>query len=146
MDKVIHWFRQDLRLSDNPALTEAGKRGLVLPVYILDRNSFHPKPIGSASRVWLYHSLKSLQASLDQKLCLYVGESLNILKRLISVHSIKGVYWNRCYEPYQVKQDAEIKKELSDFVFESSSASLLWEPEMIHKEDGTPLQGFYPFL
>jgi deoxyribodipyrimidine photo-lyase len=32
----IHWFRQDLRLIDNPALSAAAKIGDVLPVYILD--------------------------------------------------------------------------------------------------------------
>ena len=33
---AIHWFRQDLRLSDNPALTNAVEAGDVIPVYILD--------------------------------------------------------------------------------------------------------------
>ena len=32
----IHWFRQDLRLSDNPALSEAIESGDILPIYILD--------------------------------------------------------------------------------------------------------------
>ena len=27
---VIHWFRQDLRLTDNPALFEASQKGKVL--------------------------------------------------------------------------------------------------------------------
>ena len=34
--KVLHWFRQDLRLTDNPALYEASKHYEVLPVFILD--------------------------------------------------------------------------------------------------------------
>jgi deoxyribodipyrimidine photo-lyase len=33
---AIHWFRQDLRISDNPALTKAAKHENVLPIYILD--------------------------------------------------------------------------------------------------------------
>jgi deoxyribodipyrimidine photo-lyase len=33
---VIHWFRQDLRLTDNPALFEATQEQKVLPIYILD--------------------------------------------------------------------------------------------------------------
>ena len=32
----LYWFRQDLRLADNPALTAAAEAGAVLPVYILD--------------------------------------------------------------------------------------------------------------
>ena len=143
MDKVIHWFRQDLRLSDNPALTQASKRGLVLPLYILDTSCL--KPLGSASRVWLHHSLKSLDLSLNQKLCLYKGQPLDILKHLIKLHSIKGVYWNKCYTPHQREQDSQIKKELASLIFESSVASLLWEPESIKKKDGTPYKVFTPF-
>ena len=37
--KVIHWFRQDLRLSDNPSLHHASKNDHVLPVYILDNEN-----------------------------------------------------------------------------------------------------------
>ena len=143
MDKVIHWFRQDLRLSDNPALTQASQRGLVLPLYILDTS--YLKPMGSASRVWLHHSLKSLDLSLDKKLCFYKGSALEILNHLIKLYSIKGVYWNKCYEHSQMKQDLQIKKELPGLVWESSSASLLWEPEIIQKKDGTPYKVFTPF-
>ncbi len=32
----ICWFRQDLRLADNPALCAAAVRAEVLPVFILD--------------------------------------------------------------------------------------------------------------
>ena len=35
---AIHWFRQDLRLSDNPALVKASKHDKVLPIYIYDTN------------------------------------------------------------------------------------------------------------
>ena len=37
--KAIHWFRQDLRLSDNPSLHHASKNNHVLPVYILDNEN-----------------------------------------------------------------------------------------------------------
>ena len=33
---IIHWFRQDLRLHDNPALYSAFEEGCVLPVFIFD--------------------------------------------------------------------------------------------------------------
>ena len=57
MTAVIHWFRQDLRLSDNPAFSQATSQGIVLPVYILEDDN----PMGAASRWWLHHSLRSLQ-------------------------------------------------------------------------------------
>ena len=32
----VMWFRQDLRLADNPALTNALEDGKTLPIFILD--------------------------------------------------------------------------------------------------------------
>ena len=59
---VIMWFRQDLRLSDNPALLKAIQQGRVLPVFILDQSCHWP--LGEASRWWLHHSLSALNESL----------------------------------------------------------------------------------
>ncbi len=40
---VIIWFRQDLRRTDNPALTAAADSGYpVLPIYILDDGNAAP--------------------------------------------------------------------------------------------------------
>ena len=59
-DPAILWFRQDLRLADNPALAAIGERP-VLPVYILEDGPWAP---GGAARWWLHHSLAALSASL----------------------------------------------------------------------------------
>ena len=34
----IMWFKRDLRIEDNSALSEAAKRGPVLPLYILEKD------------------------------------------------------------------------------------------------------------
>ncbi|WP_040848613.1 deoxyribodipyrimidine photo-lyase, partial [Nitrospirillum viridazoti] len=58
---VIVWFRQDLRLADNPALGHAAQSGRsVVPVYILDDHTPGPWAPGGASRWWLHHSLAAL--------------------------------------------------------------------------------------
>ena len=56
----IFWFRQDLRISDNPGLTHAVESGSVLPIYILDDANSGEFSMGAASRWWLHHSLKKL--------------------------------------------------------------------------------------
>ena len=62
---VIVWFRRDLRVTDNPALTAAADTGNpVLPVYILDDKNAGDWKMGAASRWWLHQSLKSLKESL----------------------------------------------------------------------------------
>lgn len=147
VDKVIHWFRQDLRLSDNPAFCHATQESLVLPIYILDDENAAEYAMGAASRVWLYHSLTALDQSLNGHLSLYKGDPLTIIKELCTTYSIQTVVWNRCYEPWRMKRDAAIKAALQKHGIKAKSfnASLLWEPWTVKKEDDTPYKVFTPF-
>ena len=64
----IVWFRQDLRLKDNPALAAACKEcDSILCIFIDDPADQTVSQLGSASRVWLHHSLQALDASLQKK-------------------------------------------------------------------------------
>lgn len=144
---AIHWFRQDLRLSDNPALLAAVEHGEVLPVYILDdENSAHYK-MGAASRWWLHHSLICLNKSLNGNLLVFSGDAKQVLCKLVESHPISAVFWNRCYEPWRVVRDKEIKIELENRNVKTVSfnGSLLWEPWQVLKKDGTPYKVFTPF-
>jgi deoxyribodipyrimidine photo-lyase len=65
---AIVWFRQDLRLADNPALDVAANSGRpVVPVYVLDEHVTDEWPMGGASRWWLDGSLRALSASLQER-------------------------------------------------------------------------------
>jgi len=144
---VIHWFRQDLRIGDNPSLFEAAKQGTVLPVYILDDLNAGEHRMGAASRWWLYHSLKSLDNSLKGALHVYVGDPKKILIGLVNKHEVKNVCWNRCYEPWRINRDKEIKEALiaNNVNISSFNGSLLWEPWNVLKKDGTPYKVFTPY-
>ena len=147
MTTSIFWFRQDLRLADNPALSRAAKAGQVLPVYILDDEAAGDRAMGGASRWWLHHSLKSLDRSLGGRLRFYRGAAQSILPRLVEQHGAASVFWNRCYEPWRIRRDKAIKAELTQrgVAVESDNASLLWEPWEALKQDGTPYRVFTPF-
>ena len=144
---AIHWFRQDLRLSDNPAITAASKRHNVFPVYILDDRNAGEYAMGAASRWWLHHSLQSLNTSLGGALSVYRGNPVDIIPDLIRRHDVEAVYWNRCYEPWRIRRDQEIKKCLkaNDILVETYNGSLLWEPWTVKKNDGNPYKVFTPF-
>ncbi|MBM3523756.1 MAG: deoxyribodipyrimidine photo-lyase [Alphaproteobacteria bacterium] len=60
---IIVWFRQDLRLTDNPALRAVGDRPVVA-LYIHDEAGAGRWAPGGASRWWLHHSLEALAAAL----------------------------------------------------------------------------------
>ena len=144
---AIHWFRQDLRLSDNPALDSAAQYETLIPIYILDEVNSGEFKMGAASKWWLHQSLTNLNESLDGKLLVYQGNPLEILNKLIEEQEVSYVTWNRCYEPWRIDRDKEIKRNFEDknVAVESFSASLLWEPWTISKDDGTPYRVFTPF-
>lgn len=144
MQKIIHWFRQDLRLNDNPALSDAASCGEILPIYILDDINSGEYFMGGASRWWLYNSLTSLNVSLKGRLRVYRGNPADILIEVAKNNSVGSIYWNRCYEPWQIKRDKDIKKVLEEhnILTKSYNGSLLWEPWEVLKQDGTPYKIF----
>ncbi|MCR9137553.1 MAG: DNA photolyase family protein [Alphaproteobacteria bacterium] len=144
---AIMWFRQDLRLADNPALSRAARNGSVLPIYILDDENAASQAMGAASRWWLHHALDKLNSDLHGALRFYRGRADDILPRLIDTHGASLVCWNRCYEPWRIARDKDIKTALVNdgVVVDSDNGSLLWEPWEVLKKDGTPYRVFTPF-
>ncbi len=126
---------------------DAADRGKVLPIYILDDEAAGVDAMGAASRVWLHHSLTALDETLGGKLAVFKGRAQDVLARLMAEHDIDAVYWNRCYEPWRIARDREIKAWLGDEGIEAHrfNGSLLWEPWEVHKADGAPYRVFTPF-
>ncbi|MGB5511788.1 MAG: deoxyribodipyrimidine photo-lyase, partial [Woeseiaceae bacterium] len=109
---LIVWFRQDLRLEDNPALTAAARQGRpILPVYILDDINAGEWRMGAASRWWLHQSLRSLNASLDGQLLFLKGDAQKLLPELAAAATADTVYWNRRYEPWAITRDTALKEQ-----------------------------------
>ena len=145
---IINWFRQDLRLDDNPSLHHASKFNIpILNIFILDEINCGKKKFGRASKYFLYHSLKNLDNLLNYKLSLFKGCAIEVFRKLEKKYDIKGVSWNRCYEPWQIIRDTKIKSFLSEQKINTKTfnGSLLWEPWNILKSDSTPYKVFTPF-
>jgi deoxyribodipyrimidine photo-lyase len=148
--KTLVWLRHDLRLADNPALAEARKRGLVVPVFIWTPGEEGDWPPGSASKWWLHQSLGSLDTSLREagsRLVVRRGSALETLRRLATETGALAVHWNRRYEPLVVERDTRIKIALRQdgLTVESFNAALLHEPWTIQNQSGKPFQVFTPF-
>jgi deoxyribodipyrimidine photo-lyase len=143
----IMWFRQDLRVNDNPALNAACDMGKIFPIYIYDDTTPDGRVPGSASQWWLHHSLTSLNDRLNGHLKIFKGDPKVLIPKIMDAINAKAIFWNRCYEPWQINRDKEIKKQLIDGDFEaySSNGSLLWEPMKVLKKDGTPYKVFTPY-
>lgn len=148
---AIVWFRQDLRLNDNPALQAALKTGLPLVcVYIHAPHREGSWKMGGAQKWWLHHSLSALDQDLQAKgvkLILRQGDPQAILQEIIAHSSAKALFWNRCYEPYAIKQAQEIKNEFKQqgLHVESFNASMLYEPWEIQNQQGQYYKVFSQF-
>ncbi len=149
MSVGIVWFRQDLRLADNPALQTALKQcDEILALYIHDTRLGTLGQIGAASQVWLHHSLGLLDGSLQSLgSCLHrlVGDPVEVLPELAKVLDVTGVFWNRCYDPVTLERDKQIKQSLEGFEPTSHLANLLFEPVKTLKKDNTPYRVFTPY-
>ena len=104
----IHWFRQDLRLQENPSILSLSKKvDQIIPIYIFDLN----QRIGSTSKWWLEKSLISLDGSIEKhngKLNIFAGDPEKIISTILKNSNVKCVSWNRLYDPYTIKRDTKI--------------------------------------
>jgi deoxyribodipyrimidine photo-lyase len=151
MNPIIAWFRNDMRLGDNPALSFAAASGKpLICLYIRDDETPGLWKAGGASRWWLHHSLAALDRSLkkkDGKLVLCTGRAEKLIAAIVRQTGADAIVWNRCYEPYAVARDTVLKKSLTEdgIAVESFNGALLFEPWEVKAGNGNPYRVFTPF-
>jgi len=145
---ALIWFRDDLRLGDNPALQAALARGYeVLPLFIHAPHEEGDWAPGAASDAWRLRSLAALDASLrarGSELRCAQGHSLDILREVATAHGVDAVFWNRRYEPAIEARDAAIKRALraDGLQADSFNGALLREPWQVETQQGDPYKVF----
>ena len=86
MHTAIHWFRRDLRVSDNTALHEAASRAeRWVPVFILEDALRTGPDVGAARLAFLLRSVEALRKNLEHlghRLVVRSGRSEEVLPRL----------------------------------------------------------------
>jgi deoxyribodipyrimidine photo-lyase len=148
---VLMWFRNDLRLSDNPALHAAAASGApVVPLYILDDDAPGDWRAGSASRWWLDGSLVALQRRLEtigSRLILARGPTRDVLSRLARETEARAVYCSRAYEPWASSIETRLKTDLDSVGadLKRHRGALLFEPESLRTRQGAFFQVYTPF-
>ena len=147
----IVWFRNDLRVRDNPALAAAAARGgPVVAVHVFDEETAGLRPLGGASRWWLHGSLERLADDLTRlniPLVLRRGAAQAVLDNLIAASGASALYWNRRYDAAGIACDRAIKSDLKarGIDAESFNGSLLADPWDIATAQGGPYKVFTPF-
>lgn len=142
---TILWFRQDLRLSDQAALTAAVRGGPVIPVYVLDDERPRDWKLGSASRWWLHHSLRSLVESLRRKgsrLILRRGDCVKALMQIVEETGARRVHAIRHHEPWWRNAENALGKQIDLCLHDGV---LLAPPESVRTQSGGSYRIYTPF-
>lgn len=139
------WFKNDLRLTDNPALDAAVASGdQTLLLYILDERA------GAASRWWLHYSLAALAEDIFKRggrLILRRGDPVQIISQMVKDYALTHVHTARSYEPFWRTADKaldEALKGLNSGLYRYLSTSL-FAPERITTKAGRLFGVYTPF-
>ncbi len=148
---AIVWFREDLRLSDNPALAAALATGApVVCIYVRETGMDGARELGGAAKWWLDKSLRALAADIEKtggQLVLRTGRAEDVLGAVVRQTGAAAVFWNRRYGEPEKSADAALKASLkaSGITVQSFNARLLMEPWELKTGAGGYYRVFTPF-
>lgn len=149
---VMHWFRCDLRLHDNPALAAAARdgAGVVLPVFVLDDALLTSSRMSAARVVFLLQSLRVLDTALREcgsRLVVRHGQPLNVLAELVTSSGVDAVFFNRDYTPFARQRDDAVVAMLRErgVAVHTFQERVLCEPETLLTKNATPYTMYAPY-
>jgi len=151
---ALVWFRQDFRLSDNPALTAAAATGLpLLCVYILEesrREISRLRPIGGAARWRLDRALAAFETALAPfggRLHFLRGDAETVLPELARTAGASKLFFNRRHGGAEREVDARVARRIDALggQVESFNGALLVDPAQFAPRQGGHYKVFTPF-
>ncbi|QCU78204.1 deoxyribodipyrimidine photo-lyase [Citricoccus sp. SGAir0253] len=150
---TVLWFRDDLRVTDHPALVAAREAGAVVGLWIREERDAEgrgPRPLGGAARWWAHRSLEALAAGLDGlgiPLLFAAGPAARVLPAVAEGLGATAVRWSRRYAPASRALDEALKDALRGAGLEvhSHPGSLLVEPWEVATGSGSHYRVFTPF-
>jgi deoxyribodipyrimidine photo-lyase len=146
---IIVWFRDDLRLSDHPALHAAAKSGApMICLYVLDDAA--GRAPGGAARWWLAQSLRALGADLVTRggsLILRKGPAAKVIPSVAGESGAGAVYWNTVAQVPHQAVEKQLEAALAKLGVDSQTfpGDLLAPPSAIRNKEGRGLRVFTPF-
>ena len=150
MARSIVWFRRDLRLADNAALTAAIRQGEVIPAFVIDPALLHSDRVGSKRVAWLAANVRELDRALRKRgsqLIVRRGEPAAELIKLAREVQATQVFFNLDLTPYARKRDQRVALELEQhgITVESYDDMTVHHPEEVVTQTGRPYQVFTAF-
>jgi deoxyribodipyrimidine photo-lyase len=151
MKKIIYWFRRDLRLRDNPGLSEAARLSDdIIPIFVIDPSILSRPDCGPNLTAFFFKSLQSLATDLEKigsRLILLHGNPLEVIPALAKKIGATHLFHGRDYEPFAKKRDAAMRQigERIGLEVRSFKDLVVWETNEVLKDDGGPYTVFTPY-
>lgn len=148
---AIHWFRRDLRLSDNTALWHATRSAVsVVPVYILSDWTGEHHWTGPGRQQFLCGCLESLAKNLEttgSHLVLRQGNAADELERLIKETRADAVFLNRDPDPYGREMEDRVRERCHSLGIDCHfhQDAVLHEPGDVLTGSGEPYKVYTPY-
>jgi deoxyribodipyrimidine photo-lyase len=142
------WFRRDLRLRDNPALSAACKECReIVPLFVFDEPLLRSHVFGSACVGFMLGCLDELRRSLaghGLTLAWQTGEPIDTVLRMARDLAVDAVYWNRDYEPVALERDRTIRQRLAQQgrTVRTFKDHVVFEAEEVLGQTGQPFQRY----
>ncbi|MGB1256942.1 MAG: DASH family cryptochrome [Thiolinea sp.] len=150
----LYWFRNDLRLHDNPALLRlAAKCDELICVYVAEPRwftwtRFQSKPVGAFRWRFILESLENLQRQLQscgQRLVIKSGQPQQVIADLIAAHDIRCVGFSHLPATYEANQIKQLELQFPEVFWDGEYAFTLFEPEQLPFEPDDLPKSFTPF-
>jgi deoxyribodipyrimidine photo-lyase len=148
---AIVWFRRDLRLHDNPALSAAvAEADIVVPVFVFDTALLQgrwPAP----NRVWfMRESVVELANALEARgagLRVLAGRPADVLPALARETGATSLYLARDATPYGRRRDRAVAESLEPLgvAVHAKRGLYVHEPDEVRTADGRPFSVFGAF-
>ena len=150
--RVLHWFRKDIRLDDNTALSEAvhDAAGEVVPFYASEPAVLGRKDMAATRVRFVLDSLADLAAAIERAgstLALDHGDAVETVVRAARTAEANCVYWNDEYEPSLRARDDAVARALrgAGIGVRRFHDRTLVPPDAVRTGAGTPYTVFTPY-
>ena len=149
---TIHWFRRDLRLADNPALTMASHHGKhrVIALFVVDAQLVDSPRVGPNRLAFLADRLRTLHTELQQQgssLLIAYGDPAEVILQLCKKHGAAGVTWQADTAPWARRRDQRVASTLQNngvtpYIHDSQTIVPVTQ---VLTDKGTPYTVFTPY-
>ncbi len=149
MKTVIHWFRRDLRITDNTALAWAAEHAEnVIPVYVVSDWKKSHGWTGPHRQQFLCESLASLDGnlrSIGSRLVIRQGDAVTELTKLATETGAEAIVFNRDPDPFGRAVEKRLVAEVTGCEVRDFKDVAVFERNEVLTGSGDPYRVYSPY-